>query len=62
MFLSPFWGDFGHVTHLQFRTVTKREHRDGTVFKIAIGTRCSEYSEWTLPTLHTAIWVVYDEL
>ena len=27
---------------------TKGENWDGTDFKMEVGTRCSEYSEWTL--------------
>ena len=34
------------ATHLQFRT--KGENWDGTDFNMGDGTRCSEYSEFTL--------------
>ena len=53
IFLSPFWGDFGQelfrkACHAYVILRTKGENWDGTYFKMGVGTRCSEYSEWTL--------------
>ena len=53
--VSPFLGDFGQelfckACHGFVISHTKGNNWDGTDFKIGVGTRCSEYSEWTLYT------------
>ena len=53
LLISPFWGDFGQelfckTCHAFVISQTKGENWDGTDFKMAVGTSCSEYSEWTL--------------
>ena len=51
LFLFFFWGDFGQELfckecHAVVISRTKGEHWNATYFRMRVGTRCSEYSEW----------------
>ena len=52
LFVSPFWDDFEQELfckgcHAFVLSRIKGENRDGADFKMGVGTRCSEHSEWT---------------